>query len=260
MNLTNVVEAILFASGTRVSRSFILEKFPEIDPKTLDGIIKELSKKYSEESGIILINVAGELQLCTNPKYSEYMEVLMRIRDQKVSKTLLETLSIIAYAQPITRGDIEKMRGVSCDYAIMKLQQQKLIEVKGTGDSQGRPLLFGTTKDFLVKFGLESLDELPSKESLQNRIQELKADYESKRSLFTEKPMEEDVEYEAGTEGKYFDVEMNRERDSAIDGVFTDEIKESSPSTAPEVSTTESSISADADFENFDGMSDLSDI
>ena len=169
--LINVLEAILFASGKEVEIDFLLEKL-QISRVAFEKALKSLQDKYSGDCGINVIKFKNKLQFATNPKYiDDVAEVLNPIREKELTKAMLETLSIIAYKQPITRLEIEEIRGVDCTYAVQTLSKMNMIEVVGKKDAVGNPLLFGTTDEFLKRFSLSDLSDLPSFESLTDRIQ-----------------------------------------------------------------------------------------
>ena len=169
--LINVLEAILFASGKEVEIDFLLEKL-QISRVAFEKALKSLQDKYSGDCGINVIKFKNKLQFATNPKYiDDVAEVLNPIREKELTKAMLETLSIIAYKQPITRLEIEEIRGVDCTYAVQTLSKMNMIEVVGKKDAVGKPLLFGTTDEFLKRFSLSDLSDLQSFESLTDRIQ-----------------------------------------------------------------------------------------
>ena len=169
--LINVLEAILFASGKEVEIDFLLEKL-QISRVAFEKALKSLQDKYSGDCGINVIKFKNKLQFATNPKYiDDVAEVLNPIREKELTKAMLETLSIIAYKQPITRLEIEEIRGVDCTYAVQTLSKMNMIEVVGKKDAVGKPLLFGTTDEFLKRFSPSDLSDLPSFESLTDRIQ-----------------------------------------------------------------------------------------
>ena len=156
------VEAILFSMGDAVALKE-LSKVLEIDEPTLDKIIQNMMDKYeAEDRGIKLVKLESSYQLCTK---NEYYEVLSKVvnmpKKHTLTDSLMETLSIVAYKQPVTRQEIEAIRGVSCVHAINKLVEYNLIMEVGRLDAIGRPILFGTTEDFLRSFGVTSMDELP---------------------------------------------------------------------------------------------------
>lgn len=160
--LESIVEAILFASGDVVSLKAIASA-TEQSEKTLQTVINNLSDKYMyEKRGFKIIQVGEGYQMCTNPEYFDYIKKLFQAPVRKtLSTTLLETLAIIAYKQPITKSQIEDIRGVSADHAVNKLVEYDLVCEKGRLDAPGRPILFGTTDEFLRFFGFNALDNLP---------------------------------------------------------------------------------------------------
>lgn len=171
-NIKQTVEAIIFASGSPILKSDIIEKIPELTTQKLNGIIKDLQKTYSNECGIILAEFNGKVQFMSNPKYGETVaDVLTPLREKELTKTLLEVLATIAYKQPITRLEIDDMRGgTSSEYAITGLLKAGLVEAVGRKDTVGRPLLYGTTDEFLKKFQIENIDDLPDYEEVLNQL------------------------------------------------------------------------------------------
>ncbi len=167
--LINVVEGILFVSGQGVEIKDIAEKL-EVDTKKIQKVIEELKQKHIND-GINVITYKSSVQMCSNPTYAEDIAtVLNPIREKQLTKAALETLAIIAYKQPLTRLDIEQVRGVNSDYALQVLINFKLIEVVGRKDAVGKPLLFGTTDEFLKRFDLQDINDLPDYDDLLNRI------------------------------------------------------------------------------------------
>lgn len=156
------VEAILFTMGESVELSKIASAL-EISEREAELIIQNLMDRYkSEKCGLQIIELNRSYQMCTKVEQYEY---LIRIAKQPkrhvLTDVLLETLSIVAYKQPVTRVEIEKIRGVSCEHAINKLVEYNLIREIGRLDAPGRPILFGTTEEFLRCFGVQSVDDLP---------------------------------------------------------------------------------------------------
>ena len=161
-NIDNVVEAIIFASGTPIAKADICQKVPELTTQKLNSIVKTLSKRYSEDCGIVLAEFNGKLQFMSNPKYDAVADVLTPLKEKELTKTLLEVLSTIAYKQPITRLEIDDMRGgTNSEYALSGLLKAGLVEAVGRKDTVGRPLLYGTTDEFLKKFQLSDVSDLP---------------------------------------------------------------------------------------------------
>ncbi len=182
-NLENIIESLLFVAGNSVSKGEIMEKI-QVLPEELEDAIILLKEKYSGECGIKLIEVNDKLQLSANSKYAnEVALVLNPIRERALSKSTLETVSIIAYKQPVTRLDVENIRGLNSDYAMQVLLKHGLIEVVGRKDTIGKPLLFGTTEEFLKRFELSSLSSLPNYDDLMAEIQTI---YEETSALYTQ--------------------------------------------------------------------------
>ena len=174
-NLENILESLLFIAGEPVAISDITAKL-EVTKNQIEKSAKTLQEKYSGSCGIHLLMFNGKLQFSSNPSYAEPVStVLNPIRQRNLTKATLETASIIAYKQPITRMEIEEIRGVSCDYAINILLEHKLIEIVGRKDTVGHPALFGTTDEFLKRFDISSIDELPDYNQMLADIQKINA-------------------------------------------------------------------------------------
>ena len=185
--LTNIIEGILFASGDPVPMALIKEKL-NITKIEMDKVVRALEKKYAGDSGVVLLNFNHKLQLATNPEYKEAIAVVLNpIREKEFTRTILECAAIIAYKQPITRAELESVRGVNSDYALTTLQTLGMIEPCGRKDSPGKPVLFATTDNFLRRFKLKSLSELPDYEELMKRIADLNAFQESNSGYLYEK-------------------------------------------------------------------------
>lgn len=158
----SIIEAVLFAMGDSVEASKLVHVL-EISEKEIREIIKEMNSKYKKaERGIYILELGDSFQLYTKPDLYEYLiKVAKAPRKYVMSDTLLETLSIIAYKQPVTKLEVEKIRGVSSDHAVNRLLEFNLIQELGRLDAPGRPLLFGTTEEFLRTFGVKTLGDLP---------------------------------------------------------------------------------------------------
>ena len=181
--LANIIESILFVSGNAVSAKDMADKLG-VSEKEILKTADTLMEKYSGSSGIRLNVFNKKLQFSTNSDYAASVEsVLNPIKERELSKALLEVSAIIAYKQPITRLEIEEIRGVSSDYAVTMLLKQNMIEAVGRKDCVGKPILFGTTDEFLRRFQLRDLGELPNYEDLLNRIKVLHGD-ESSSDLY----------------------------------------------------------------------------
>ncbi|HJC38770.1 MAG TPA: SMC-Scp complex subunit ScpB [Candidatus Mediterraneibacter faecigallinarum] len=161
--LQGAIEAILFTMGDSVELEKIAAAIGH-DEKTTRKLIHSMMDRYDAENrGIRIIELDNSFQLCTKKEMYEYLiRVAKQPKRYVLTDVLLETLSIIAYKQPVTKLEIEKIRGVKSDHAVNKLVEYGLVEESGRMDAPGRPLLFGTTEEFLRRFSVQSLDELPS--------------------------------------------------------------------------------------------------
>lgn len=185
--LTYLAEALLFASGEPVA----LERLAEVScvaPEEMQAALNLLAEKTVASRGIELVRVADKYQLRTKAQYSRFIKVLAQVKAKRLSPAALETLSIVAYRQPVVRSDIEKIRGVDATPTIKTLLERRLIRIVGHQATVGQPALYGTTEEFLKLFGLSSLSELPSLRDLA----ELEADPGE---------IEEQAELELGSEG-----------------------------------------------------------
>ena len=161
-NLDAIIEAILFVSGDPV-RVDALAHAMNLTTSELEEALSALADGLVLENRGIQLNRSGEtvfLSIC--PRYARQVEAFLQpLQKQPLSQAVLETLSIIAYRQPVTKGDIEAVRGVKCDYSVQSLVNKGFIEERGRREALGRPILYGTTDKFLQHFGLESLEDLP---------------------------------------------------------------------------------------------------
>lgn len=163
------IGALLFASDRPLSIGRIAEAMADIDPDIVANLMQELREDIDgRDLPFTLTEIAGGYQFVTKPQYAPYVRRLFQIKKSKqLSKALLETLAIIAYKQPVTRAEVESIRGVSVSYAFESLQEKRLIRVVGVAELPGRPKLYRTTDEFLIHFGLKTLRELPSIEELR---------------------------------------------------------------------------------------------
>lgn len=169
---TTVIEALIFASSEPLKVKEIAGILG-LAEETVRELIRELQQEYQEKRrGIQILEVAGGYQFLTNPDCAPYVEKLKKVpRQPTLSQAALETLAIIAYKQPITRAEIETLRGVRVDSSITTLLERGLIQEAGRKDGPGRPILYVTTNDFLKYFGLKSLDDLPLVDDWSNNQQ-----------------------------------------------------------------------------------------
>lgn len=156
-----ILEALLFASGESVPVARLADAIGSEIPATRE-LLTHMADNYANEgAGLQLIELDDAFQLCTNPAYYEYVRKLLQAPTRKpLTQPLLETLSIIAYKQPVTKAVIEEIRGVNADHAVNRLMEYGLVVERGRLDAPGKPLLFGTSEDFLRFYGLRNLDEL----------------------------------------------------------------------------------------------------
>lgn len=161
--LLGAVEAILFTMGESVSLSKLAFAIGRKETET-KALLEELKKQYQKkERGLQLIELEDSYQLCTKPELYDYLiQIAKQPKKHVLTDVLLETLAIVAYRQPVTKIEIEKIRGVKTDHAVNKLVEYDLICEVGRMDAPGKPLLFGTTEEFLRRFGVQSVEELPS--------------------------------------------------------------------------------------------------
>lgn len=168
-----IVEALLFASPEPLTQNKINLIFDE-DPPNLENCVQVLSEKYSSgDFGIEILHVAGGYQIRTKPEHDIYVRRLLNKTGQlHLSQAALETLSIIAYKQPISRSDIEVIRGVDCAGVLKTLLKKTLIKIQGRDEGPGRPLMYATTDEFLQALGLSRLADLPKLKELAELLEE----------------------------------------------------------------------------------------
>jgi segregation and condensation protein B len=170
--LKSIIEGLLFASGEEGLELKQLAEVLELDWKFTQTLVEELKDDLKQhERGIQVVEIAGALQLATLPNHAPYFERLAASPSRaSLSQAALETLSIVAYKQPITRVEIEEIRGVKCDRALQTLVAKDLIEEKGRAEAVGRPILYGTTKSFLDYFALNGLQDLPDSSLFEHEV------------------------------------------------------------------------------------------
>lgn len=181
-NYRGIIEAILFTMGESVELGKIAEAI-ELDKKETKQILEEMMDEWSSsDRGMSIIELDGAYQMCTKPEMYEYLiKIAKQPKHRVLTDVLLETLSIVAYKQPVTKAEIEKIRGVSSDHAVSKLVEYNLIHELGRLDAPGRPLLFGTTEEFLRSFGVNSIDNLPVLNTVQ--LEEFKQEVEAEMNV-----------------------------------------------------------------------------
>lgn len=180
--LKGAIEAILFAMGDSVEAEKLAQAIGH-DTASTERLLHRMMDEYDrEDRGIRIIEMEHSYQLCTKTEYYEYLiRVAKQPKKLVLSDVALETLSIIAYKQPVTKAEIEKIRGVKSDHAVNKLIEYNLVMELGRLDAPGKPVLFGTTEEFLRSFGVHSLDELPVISQVQ--VEDFKAQAEEEVQL-----------------------------------------------------------------------------
>lgn len=175
--LQNHIEALIFCSPNPIKivdiKSCLSEMFnADVPEEDIVGAIQRLEEKYQhEEYAFQLFKAAGGYQFLTKPAYQSSISILLKQQSKKrLSTSAMETLSIIAYKQPISKTEIENIRGVNCDYAVQKLLDKQLIEITGKAETIGRPMLYGTTPKFMEYFGISELTELPIPKEVNNEV------------------------------------------------------------------------------------------
>ncbi len=174
----NIIEGILFAMGDTVSPSQIAAAL-EIEKEEAAALMEEMRLAWDEEQRPVrLTKLEDSYQMCTDAAIYPYLiRIARQPRKHVLTDVILETLSIIAYKQPVTKSEIEKIRGVSCDHAVNKLIEYDLVQELGRLDAPGRPMLFGTTEQFLRSFHVSSVEELPALNPVQ--VEEFRLEAES---------------------------------------------------------------------------------
>lgn len=175
--LQNHIEALIFCSPSPIKvadlKACLSEMFnADVPESDISGAIQRLSEKYQlDEFAFQLSKAAGGYQFLTKPAYQASIGIMLKQQSKKrLSTSALETLSIIAYKQPVSKTDVENIRGVNCDYAVQKLLEKGLIEIQGKGETVGRPLIYGTSPKFMEYFGISDLTELPTPKDFSQEI------------------------------------------------------------------------------------------
>ena len=200
----SIIESLIFASDEPISAQEIIKAIKEIDgsdtsitPSDIDKSVVQLNEKYiSEDASFKILSIAEGFIFGTKPEYAKYVGFLSHEKTKRrLSQAALETLAIIAYKQPITKPEIESIRGVNSDYMINTLLEKNLVTIKGRAESIGRPLLYATTDEFLLYFGLNKISDLPKPREIDEIVKD--ADFiEQKRKIMmneVEENLEKDV-------------------------------------------------------------------
>jgi segregation and condensation protein B len=211
-------EALILASPEPVSAARLAELVPGCTPARAREIVEELNAEYVEQGrSFAIVGVAGGYQIRTLPEFADLVQQLQPSRPLRLSRAALETLAIVAYRQPVTRGEVEHVRGVDAGAVIKSLLERRLLRIAGHREVPGRPLLYGTSRRFLEVFGLESLDDLPT----LREVAELQA----------EAPEDSDADGAAEEDGAGLAAESEAEAPPAED--YTEVFAEAEPSGKP---------------------------
>ncbi len=204
----SIIESLIFASDDPIPSSEIIKAIKEIDgddisitPLDVEKSVVELNQKYqNDEASFKIIAISDGFIFGTKPEYAKYLGYLSTEKiKRRLSQAALETLAIVAYKQPITKPEIETIRGVNSDYMINTLLEKNLITIKGRADSVGRPLLYETTPEFLKYFGLNKISDLPKPREIEEIVKD--ADFlEQKRKIMMNE-IEENLEQDLIDEG-----------------------------------------------------------
>ena len=194
MHVKGVIETLLFVNEQPITLDQFKKVLGSVKPADIKRALVELQNEYEQrKSGMMILEIAGGFQMLTNKSYASYVREFYKTKHkQKLSKPSLETLAIIAYKQPVTRADVESIRGMNADGVVSNLLDKELIKITGRKDVPGKPYLYGTTKQFLEYFGLKSLEDLPKLEDFST----LQPDYEKGETEGVEDDPEADVQSE----------------------------------------------------------------
>jgi segregation and condensation protein B len=250
----NIIEALIFASEEEISVKQIKEILDsenlKLSVNEIEEIINILKEEYSSgKKGFELINVSGGFQFVTRKEYSKFVGKLFEAKQKKrLSQSALETLSIIAYKQPITRSEIEFIRGVNVDYIVNSLLERELITIIGRADSPGRPIIYGTTKDFLKLLGLNSIDDLPKLKEINEILKNEKIEGISEADIELFKSVYDDDSDSGDKEVHQLELltyEENSRLNESKPGINISDINDT-----PEKDTTKDTMNNDADEDN----------
>ena len=207
-SVSSVVEALLFASDEPITAQQIAEILMLLQggegpsrrrsAEAVDSAVRELNEHYRESARAFrIVEIAGGYQFATRPEFGVWIGALMKEKaKRKLSVSALESLAVIAYRQPVTKPELESIRGVNADYVIRTLLERNLITIVGRAATPGRPLLYGTTRDFLKHFGLRDLAELPKPREIDELLAE--AEYEVEKRLLKAQEQAEGEDLAAG--------------------------------------------------------------
>jgi len=226
-NRHQIIEALLFASDSPLSKDKIQAVLKEITLDQIEEIIDSLNEKYRMEGhSFVIKKIAKGYQMYTLPDFAPWIKALFsHTRREKLSQQSLEVLAIVAYKQPIVKSDIDRLRGVNSEGPIFTLLDRKLITIAGRKPAPGRPLLYGTTQEFLTHFGLKDLDDLPRIEELEMLLKK------KEQASLTE------AEFEKMVEERLKESEEVLQEEKAVEEVPLQIIPQSSPQSSVEDET-----------------------
>ncbi len=212
-----IIEALLFATDVPLLPAKIKSLLGEIDIKVLRELVQELKREYDQDGhSFALVEIGGGYQIYTRPEYAKWIQELFKgKRSAKLTAAALETLAIVAYKQPIIKADIESIRGVSVDGVMANLQERNLVQPVGRDQRPGRPLLYGTTQEFLRYFGLSSLSDLPRIEELEEYLKQR----EEERERAAAEIDAELKQYQIAEHGVQVEVELESDEGPTDDGL-----------------------------------------
>ncbi len=169
----SAIEALLFVSDKPVVLDQFKQVFPQLTPSAIEDLLRRLQDEYvTRDAGMVVVEIAGGWQMLSNSHAASYIREFYKTRTkEKLSRPALECLAIVAYKQPVGRGEVEVIRGVNSDGTIAHLLNKGLVRIVGRKEVPGRPFLYGTTKEFLEYFGLKSLEDIPKIEALSLPLQ-----------------------------------------------------------------------------------------
>lgn len=168
MSLPAIIESIVFSAESALSLDRLCELLPEFERDEIKVALATLAESCDERAGgVQLVEVGGGWQFRTRPGFEQYVTRHIKAKSAKFSQSALETLAIVAYRQPITRAEVEHLRGVDCGGVLKSLLEKRLVRILGKKDIPGRPLIYGTSKEFLEIFGLKDLKSLPTLKEIQ---------------------------------------------------------------------------------------------
>jgi segregation and condensation protein B len=179
-SLKSILESLLFAADGPLSVGRLREVIGDVEKKEIETLLAELGSEYEAGGrGFRIAEVAGGYRMQTTKENAEWVKNLLKGRPARMSRPLLETLAIIAYKQPITRAEIESIRGVDVDGVLATLQERRLVRIVARKDVPGRPFLFGTTQEFLQLFNLRDLSQLPTLKEMEEMVAPVEPEQES---------------------------------------------------------------------------------